>query len=189
MNSGPRQGEIEARQRGRRSSATRCCECEGARSRLHVARHYINIGRWVHDFRCHPDGARMAQTGALYRPPSPETLMVHNLKRRGFHAAFQMMQQGARARGTTTGAACETRSFPGCTPDASLHCDMDHGSMDRRAGWEAPRLARSAGGRTARPRALLHHLEGGVEAAAQPSAGSMRSPRTSTNLWNATAGS
>lgn len=58
--------------------------------------HYINIGRWVHDFRCHPDGARMAQTGALYRPPSPETLMVHNLKRRGFHAAFQMMQQGAR---------------------------------------------------------------------------------------------
>jgi hypothetical protein len=57
--------------------------------------HYVNIGRWVHDFQCHPDGASQAQGGTLYRPASPSSLLVHNLKHWGFHAAFELMQQGA----------------------------------------------------------------------------------------------
>jgi len=45
---------------------------------------YVNIGRWVHDFACHPEGARVREGGALYRPPAAHSLLVHNLKRGGF---------------------------------------------------------------------------------------------------------
>ena len=36
---------------------------------------YVNVGRWVHDFRCDPLGAHKAAGGGLYRPvrPSPPT--------------------------------------------------------------------------------------------------------------------
>ena len=56
---------------------------------------YINVGRWVHDFVCHPDGARKARGGGLYRPPANTTLLVHNLKHGGFHYAAEIMGKGA----------------------------------------------------------------------------------------------
>lgn len=37
---------------------------------------YMNVGRWVHDMACHPNGAHKAQGGGLYRPPSNATLLV-----------------------------------------------------------------------------------------------------------------
>jgi len=51
---------------------------------------YVNIERWVHDFDCPPKA-----TGWLNRAPSPQSLLVHNLKLRGFHAAWELMQEGA----------------------------------------------------------------------------------------------
>ena len=41
---------------------------------------YMNVGRWVHDNVCHPDGPRKARGGGLYRPATNTTLLVHNLK-------------------------------------------------------------------------------------------------------------
>ena len=52
----------------------------------------MQVGRWVHDFACHPEGARKLRGGGLYRPPSNETLLVHNLKRGGFHVAWDLMK-------------------------------------------------------------------------------------------------
>mmetsp|Transcript_22860 Transcript_22860/g.69984 ORF Transcript_22860/g.69984 Transcript_22860/m.69984 type:complete len:638 (-) Transcript_22860:332-2245(-) len=57
--------------------------------------HYINIGRWVHDFVCRPDGAAASLRGGLYRPASPNSLLVHNLKHHGFNAAYNQIQLGA----------------------------------------------------------------------------------------------
>mmetsp|Transcript_13716 Transcript_13716/g.40059 ORF Transcript_13716/g.40059 Transcript_13716/m.40059 type:complete len:441 (-) Transcript_13716:429-1751(-) len=56
---------------------------------------YVNVGRWVHDFRCDPLGAHKAAGGGLYRPASPASLLVHNLKNGGFNAAFEQMQGAA----------------------------------------------------------------------------------------------
>lgn len=57
--------------------------------------HYLNVGRWVHDMTCHPNGASKAAAGGLYRPPTNTTLLVHNLKNGGFHYATELMQRGA----------------------------------------------------------------------------------------------
>ena len=56
---------------------------------------YVNVGRWVHDFVCHKNGAHKAEGGGLYRPPCNLTLFVHNLKHGGFHYASHAMGQGA----------------------------------------------------------------------------------------------
>ena len=56
---------------------------------------YVNVGRWVHDFVCHKNGAHKAEGGGLYRPPCNLTLFVHNLKHGGFHYASHAMSQGA----------------------------------------------------------------------------------------------
>ena len=56
---------------------------------------YMNVGRWVHDMACHPDGVRKARGGGLYRPPTNTTLLVHNLKHGGFHYAAALMDAGA----------------------------------------------------------------------------------------------
>ena len=56
---------------------------------------YMNVGRWVHDMACHPNGAHKARGGGLYRPPSNATLLVHNLKNGGFHYAAELMAHGS----------------------------------------------------------------------------------------------
>ena len=58
---------------------------------------YVNVGRWVHDFVCHKNGAHKGEGGGLYRPPTNTTLLVHNLKNGGFHYAAVAMGHGADA--------------------------------------------------------------------------------------------
>ena len=58
---------------------------------------YANIGRWVHDMACHPNGEHKARGGGLYRPPINTTLLVHNLKNGGFHYTSYGMARGPEA--------------------------------------------------------------------------------------------
>ncbi|KAL1519018.1 hypothetical protein AB1Y20_003286 [Prymnesium parvum] len=57
---------------------------------------YVNIGAWVHDFRCHERGEQQRHGGGLYRPPSNATILVHNLKHGGFQYAAELMAEGDR---------------------------------------------------------------------------------------------
>jgi len=65
---------------------------------------YVNIGRWVHDWSCRPDGEEKRNGGGLYRPASSISLLVHNLKRGGFHYGWQLMQD---ANATYEHHACQ----------------------------------------------------------------------------------
>mmetsp|Transcript_70120 Transcript_70120/g.116475 ORF Transcript_70120/g.116475 Transcript_70120/m.116475 type:complete len:536 (-) Transcript_70120:177-1784(-) len=60
---------------------------------------YFNVGSWIHDFGCHPEGQRKRQGGGLYRPAAPASLLVHGLKRGGFHDTWELMQRGSLYRG------------------------------------------------------------------------------------------
>ena len=54
---------------------------------------YVNIGYWHHDLQCMLRGEEFSGRGGIYRPPANYSILVHNLKKGGFHYAYARMQR------------------------------------------------------------------------------------------------
>lgn len=106
---------------------------------------YVKIDRWVHDFACHPEGARKLRGGGLYRPPSNATLVLHNLKNGGFNVGYELMQPDA-----------PPYDHGRCKADRLL-LDSPHGLRDRANGASPGSAVNKRKGRSWRRRHAIGH--------------------------------
>ena len=68
---------------------------------------YLSLSRWAHDFQCSVDPERRAW-GAMSRPPSESSVLVHRLKTGGFRFAWDQVQPAS----SYDHAACLADAFP-----------------------------------------------------------------------------